>query len=166
MANDGSLASKNEEWIATRIKTIIAFGTENVVLFNGLQNWDAPVGAAIQELASQVNKPGAIVAWQSDTGLPTAEGEQDRDCRFAVWVVTDNARDAAARTGESGIVGSHMLVERVIGVLHNQNPNQTSGDLGRTSQECRVGPSRQIWGPRGASIVEIEVIIRDVPVVA
>jgi len=162
---DTSLISQVENWIATTIGALSLVASGESKLFTGFQGWDQPLGTRIQEILESSRRPCAITSWIGSSGMSVQhEVHKDRESRYIVVLCAENFRPAAARVGESGsVVGTNALVEVVINALHDKRPNVTSDLLGLTAQETRVGNSRPIATPRGLSIVEIEVICREVP---
>lgn len=172
MAHDGSLCSEMEAWIVTTLAAIVEdevafFEANEIILYPGLASWDGSLGEVMEEFTRAARKPFATVGYKSSRALPQAtEDSSDRESLFMVHLITENQRPALARVGETGtptIPGSNKLMELVVDALHDKVPDKSSATLSRTSQQTRVENVRSIPCPKGISVIEIELIVREVP---
>jgi len=169
MAFDTSLITKTETWIITQLRTITTVEDREITYFVGTEAWNKSYGENINELVGIALQGGGRAmcsSWRRSIGMPTQEGEQDRYSYYAVQLVIANARAevAAARLGESATIpGTNLLVEQVINVLHNKYPALSSSILDIATERTEVTNAAALWGPRVASIVEIEMSVREVP---
>lgn len=176
-AHDASLMSEIEDWaiaaiVALRISEQVVFEAEQVIHYPGLAAWDASYGDYMSVFVNAARRPFASVAWQSSTAMQhPAEDSRDRESTFMLHLVTDNVRgidlgDAPARTGETGTPvtpGTNLLTELITDALHDKAPAKTSGSLSWTTDRTQVRSTRLIPAPKGISVVEIELVVREVP---
>lgn len=165
---DTSLISKCEGWIEGRLKSGIEYlAMSDVYLFPGLADYDGSLGNAMEEFIAIGRRPFVTLGWKSSSDMPIIdEDSSDRESRYMLHVCTDNPRAAGARVGEAyadNQVGTNYFVEQIIALFHDTAPAMTSGLLTLTTDRCYVGPVRTVFAPKGISIVEIELVIREVP---
>lgn len=164
MALDGSLISGVEGWAVGALRALSQFEDNQVIHYPGLALWDQTLPAVMEEFIQLARKPFVTVGWKSSASLPQpADDSSDRESLYMVHLVTENMRDAAARTGETGVPGTNLLTELIIDALHDKRPFQSSATLPRESQQTDVKAARIILAPRGVSIVELELVVREVP---
>jgi hypothetical protein len=174
MAHDASLYSEIEAWavatiLAIRIGEDAPFPAGQVIHYPGLASWDGSLSQVMEEFANKVNRrPFCTVGWSSSTALqkPT-EDSADRESTYMIHLVEDNMRLAAARLGETGtpvIPGTHRLMELIHNALDDKTPAKTAASpIVRTSQQTEVRAMRSIPCPAGVSVIEIELVVREVP---
>lgn len=158
MANDGSLASLSEEWIAARLRTISVLADDAVEVFKGST---APDGAALIKEFLAKRSPFAIVLFEGDTARALEEGAQAYDPIYAVYVIVRNARDGMSRTGDGTTVGTNWLRDKMRVALHDKSPG--FGANGFWAERSEFRGVRIVFQQKGAFIMRAEIVIREDP---
>ena len=123
MANDGSLASLTEEWIAVQIRALAEFADDDVEVFTGSQSLTAE--QLIEQFMSH-RSLYATVWYTGDREIELEEGDLAYDATYAVLIVVQNARPGEARKGGADSKGTNYFRD----VLRNAlNSGTTSPGL-------------------------------------
>lgn len=166
MANDGSLFSIFEQWIADTIAEISPeFDDGDVKVYGGVSSF-MDLEKVLKEIGG-LRDPTALVYGDRIGFLETgAEWRRDRRYVCSVFIANKNPRGTddegeAARMGEgAATVGTHMLVEQCLLVLDNKRPNLASagfrmvgvrvGDVTALTMEAGFSVQQMIVEGRGA----------------
>jgi len=161
MANDGSMASLVEEWIAVQLRGLDAFDDNKVEPYEGtMAQGGQPL---IEELLSKASpaEPYAAVLFEGDRPIPLEEGAQAYEPTYAIYVVGLNARPGAARKGDGTIIGTNGLRDAIRTALHDKLPNIGTG--GFYTDFTRFNGARVVFQRTDAFILRAELVVRESP---
>ena len=163
MANDGSLASKVEAWIVTTLEALTCFAGRDVEVFPGVSVRTG--GELVKSMRSGHSSPYVCVLFEGDSAVRLEEGEQAYDPTYAIYVVVENVRPAAARmgdvVGETTINGTNGYRDLIRNALHDQTPAQTANGFYAEKTEFRG--VRVIYQDADVFVMRAELVVREVP---
>lgn len=170
MANvyDKSLVSQIENWIVETVGALSQIQSSEVIPFPGFQQWEAALGTRVKEIMELGRFPAVIESWIGMQWRVIPDEQQaDMEHRFIVAIVQlHEGGTAAERIGESAtVLGTHGLMEVVRLALHDKQPNLVSEitDSNIATDQTKVVAMRPVATPKGQSIVELELVVREAP---
>ena len=158
MANDGSLASLTEEWIAEQIRALAEFDDDAVEVFPGSTAPDGPT--LIKEFTAN-RSPYVAVLFEGDIPRPLEEGEQAYDPTYVIFVVVQNERPGAARKGDGTTPGTNKMRDVLRSALHDKDPAKGTGGYYTDRTEFRG--VRIVFQRQDAFIMRAELVVRESP---
>lgn len=159
MANDGSLASLTEEWIATQLRALTEFADDAVEVFEGTTH---PEGAELIAEMTAERSPHAFVLFEGDRIITLEEGQAAYEPIYAIYVVVQVARPGGvARKGDAATAGTNKMRDVMRAALHDKCPNLTAGGYHTDLTEWRG--VQVVFQRKNAFIMRAEVVVRESP---
>jgi len=158
MANDGSVASLVEEWIATQLRALPEFADDAVEVFPGNEVLS---GQQVIDELTKNRSPYATVFFRGDAPLPLEEGQQGYDPTYVVWVVVQNMRPGTARFGDGTTPGTNKMRDLLRTALHDKFPNLNAN--GFYTDGVKFGGVQIVFQRKDAWILEATLVIRETP---
>ena len=158
MANDGSLASKVEDWIVTQLLAVAQFAAGTVEPFLGTTQ---PDGRQLIDEMTAKRSPYAVVLFEGDHAVVTQEGKQDYEPTYAIYVTVQNERQGAARNGDGTTPGTNLLRDLLRNALHDKIPAQSANGFWAERAEFRG--TQIVFQRSDAFVMRAELVVREVP---
>jgi hypothetical protein len=155
--NDGSIASRMEDWIVAQLNDVEEFHAEAKV-FPGTVS---PQGRELVDELTANRSPYTVVFFESDVPIVTQEGQQDYEPTYAIYVTVQNER-GAARHGDGVTPGTNLLRDRLRTALHNKTPGLAANGFAADRTEFRG--CRVVYQRNDAFVIRAELVVREVPV--
>lgn len=161
MANDGSIASLTEEWIAVQIRTLDEFDDDAVEVYQGSTSVD---GKEFIEQFLAGRDAYVAVMFEGDQPRELEEGDQAYDPTYGIYIAIQNARPGAARKGDDVTPGTNLIRDRLRNLLHDTIPALTANGF-HTDRAIFRGVSLA-FTRKDAFIMRAEIVVRETPAAA
>jgi len=156
MANDGSLASLTEEWIATQLRALSEFADDAVEVFEGTTHLE---GAQLIEELTAERSPHVFVFFEGDVPRPLEEGDIAYEPTYGIYVMVINNRAGAARKGDGTKPGTNKMRDVIRTALHDKRPDQSAGGYYTDMTEFRG--TQIVFQRKDAFIMRAELVVRE-----
>ncbi|MEK6798027.1 MAG: hypothetical protein AABZ12_03600 [Planctomycetota bacterium] len=134
MPNDGSLASKTEQWIADQVAALTQFADGTVEVYPGSTHPDGQ--QVIDEMLAN-RSPYCTVLFSGDVPIPLEEGQSAYEPTYELYVAIQNERQGSARKGDGTTPGTNLIRDLLRNALHDKYPNQTANGFYTDRTEFR-----------------------------
>lgn len=158
MANDGSIASQTEEWIAVQLRALAEFPDENVEVFEGSSS---PTGQQLIDEFTRNRSPYVTVLFERDVPRTLEEGEQAYDPTYGIYIVVQNKRPGVARKGDADSAGTNKMRDVIRTALHDKDPGKSASGYYTDRTEFRG--VQIVFQRADAFIMRAEVVVRETP---
>lgn len=116
MANDGSMASLTEEYIAAKLRALDCFTAEQVAVFEGAET---PTPEALFAQFKEHRDLWVTIMYAGDRPVVLEEGQVGYEAKFAVFVLVQNASPGVARHGDATFKGTNYYRDRLRKALNS-----------------------------------------------
>lgn len=156
--HDNSLASQVEAWIVATLVALDEFAADAVEMFPGTNR---PTGEQLIAEMLAHRSPYVAVLFEGDRASPLQEGAQAYAPIYGIYVVVQNERPAASRTGDGTTIGTNGLRDVIRTALDNKMPAQSAGGYG--TDYAHFNGVRIVLQRKDAFAMRAELIVDETP---